>query len=309
MLLHTLARSIRAGNLHLAAALALFVVGCGQEAPGVLQVNVGQHSSGENGAGGSGGSDPATTTAGAGGETSSGGPTTTAGAGTTSASTGGVMPQEATFKVSLDTASPQIDLDDVLDMTVTIAPMGYVGPVNLAINNLGNGGITGDFASKKVTLDGVKDVTVKLTLTTMSSTPPGTLDFSVTGTVATGAKASSAKLTVKPAITIVIPKDVYGLGGTKDNPYKMAFGDYPMNVVAAQDISDAHPLTVRFYNDDDIAHEVHAANQAQGFPHDPGPIPAHSMDGLVRKINSKGLYDYYLHDQNAAATVGRLAVQ
>jgi hypothetical protein len=307
MLLQGLARSTRAGNLHLVAALALFAVGCGQAAPGVLQVNVGQHSSGDSGDGGAGGSDPAT--AGAGGESSSGGPTTTGAAGMTSASTGGVMPQAATFVVSLDTASPQIDLDDALDLTVTIAPMGYVGPVNLAINNLGNGGITGDFASKKVTLDGTTDAKVKLTLTTMSSTPPGSLDFSVSGIVATGAKTASATLTVKPAITIVIPKNVYGLGGTKDNPYKMAFGDYPMNVIAAQDISDAHPLTVRFFNDDDIAHEVHAANQAQGFPHDPGPIPAHSMDGLVRKINSKGLYDYYLHDQNAAATIGRLAVQ
>ena len=264
-------------------------------------MNVGQHSSGDNGGGGS---DPSTM--GAGGSSD---PVTSSAGVTTSTSTGGVTPQAATFVVSLDTASPQIDLDDALDLTVTIAPMGYVGPVSLAINNLGNAGITGDFASKKVTLDGTTSAKVKLTLTTMSSTPPGSLDFSVSGTVATGAKTASATLTVKPAITIVIPKDVYALGGTKDNPYKMAFGDYPMNVIAAQDLSDAHPLTVRFYNDDDIAHEIHAANPAQGFPHDPGPIPAHSMDGQVRKINAKGLYDYYLHDQNAAATVGRIAVQ
>jgi hypothetical protein len=127
--------------------------------------------------------------------------------------------------------------------------------------------------------------------------------------VATGAKTATAKLTVKPAITIVIPKGVYQLGGTKDNPYKMAFGDYPMNVIAAPGISGQNPLTVRFYNDDDVPHEIHAANQSQGFPHDPGSIAPHSMDSLVRKVNAKGLYDYYLHDQNAPATIGRLAVQ
>ncbi len=33
------------------------------------------------------------------------------------------------------------------------------------------------------------------------------------------------------------------------------------------------------------------------------------MDSLVRKVNSKGLYDFYLHDQNAPKTIGRLAVQ
>ena len=89
----------------------------------------------------------------------------------------------------------------------------------------------------------------------------------------------------------------------------MAFGDYPMNIIAPKDISAQKPLTVRFFNDDDVAHEIHAASNAQGFPHDPGPIAAHSMDGLVRKVNSKGLYDFYLHDQNAPKTIGRLAVQ
>ena len=150
---------------------------------------------------------------------------------------------------------------------------------------------------------------MKLTLTTMSSTPPGNLVFSVSAAVPEGVNTVSATLTVKPAITIVIPKGVYGLGGTKDNPYKMAFGDYPMNVIAAKDLSDQHPLTVRFFNDDDMAHEIHAGNPTQGFAHDPGPIAAHSMDSLVRKVNAKGLYDFYLHDQNAAATIGRIAVQ
>ncbi len=304
MSLHALARSPRAGTLHAFAALALVVVGatgCAQEIPGKLEVNVAHDSTGDGGVGGSG-----EATTGSGGDTGSGG---SASSDATSASTGSATPQQATFLLSLDTTSPQVDLDDKVEMTVTISPGGYQGPVTMAINNLGNGGITGAFSPKQVTIDGATDVTVKLTLTTMSSTPPGDLDFSVSGAVATGAKTASATLTVNPAITVVIPKGVYQLGGTKDNPYKMAFGDYPMNVIAAKDISDQHPLTVRFFNDDDMAHEIHAASPAQGFPHDAGPIAPHAMDALVRKINAKGLYDYYLHDQNAPATIGRLAVQ
>ncbi|MFS8070655.1 MAG: hypothetical protein ACMG6S_30185, partial [Byssovorax sp.] len=102
MNLHALSRSPRAGKLHAFAMLALFAVGCTQPVPGELQVNVGQDSSGE---GGAGGSDESTT--GAGGDTGSGG------ASTTSTSSGGV-PQPATFTVSLDTSTPGVDLDDAV---------------------------------------------------------------------------------------------------------------------------------------------------------------------------------------------------
>jgi hypothetical protein len=317
MLLHALSRSARAGKLQAFAALALFVVGCTQATPGDLlsDENPVQSGDGDEGEGGAGGSTSGATTAGSGGKTSSGsGATSASSGGTTSSSTtsssSGMTPQQATFVVSVDNASPDVDLDDQVDLTITIAPNGYSGSVALAVNNLGNGGITGDLSpGNKVTLDGSTPVKVKLTLTTMSSTPPGDVGFSVSGTVATGAKTASATLTVRPAITIVIPKGANQLGGTATNPYKMAFGDYPMNVIAPQGISAQNPLTVRFFNDDDVSHEIHAANQSQGFPHDPGPIAPHTMDGLVRKVNAKGLYDYYLHDQGKAITIGRLAVQ
>ena len=279
--------------------LALFAVGCTQSAPGKLEVNVGQAEDDDDGAGGEGGS------TGAGGETTSSSTT----ASSTTASSGGGVSQQATYTISFDTSAPAVDLDDAVEMMITISPNGYVGSVSLTINNLGNGGIEGEFSSSKVTLDGSTAVEVKLTLTTMSSTPPGALDFSVSAKAATGVKTANATLDVRPAITIVIPKNANGFGGTQNDPYKMAFGDYPMNVIAAKDISAQKPLTVRFFNDDDVPHEIHAANQSQGFPHDPGPIAAHSMDNLVRKVNSKGLYDFYLHDQNAPKTIGRLAVQ
>ena len=280
--------------------LALFTVGCSQPAPGELQFNTDQDSTAE---GSGGGSDEATT--GAGGSSQS----TSASSGVTSGGAGGSASQQATFLVSLDTSSPQIELDDTLEMKVIVSPKGFEGTVNLAINNLGNGGIIGGFSQESITLDGVTDVTVKLTLTTMSSTPPGSVEFSVSGAAAMGATTVSATLTVKPAITIVIPKGVYNLGGTESNPYKQAFGDFPMNVIAAKNISGDNPLTVRFFNDDDISHEIHAGNPTQGFPHDPGGIAPHTMDSLVRKVNSKGLYDFYLHDQGKAKTIGRIAVQ
>lgn len=279
--------------------LALFAVGCTQPAPGRLEFNAGQDGDGEGGAGGE------SDTSGAGGETTSSATT----ASSTTSGSGGEVSQQAKFTIALDTSAPAVDLDDAVDVTITVSPNGYKGSVGLTVNNLGNGGITGDFSSTQVTLDGSTDVEVKLTLTTMSSTPPVPVDFSVSAKVANGVKTANATLDVRPAITIIIPKKANGFGGTENNPYKMAFGDYPMNIIAPKDLSAQKPLTVRFFNDDDVPHEIHAANQSQGFPHDPGPIAAHSMDNLVRKVNSKGLYDFYLHDQNAPKTIGRLAVQ
>ena len=53
------------------------------------------------------------------------------------------MTQQASFLIALNSSSPQIDLDDELEMTVTLSPNGYSGTVDLAIKNLGNGGIPG----------------------------------------------------------------------------------------------------------------------------------------------------------------------
>ena len=48
---------------------------------------------------------------------------------------------------------------------------------------------------------------------------------------------------------------------------------------------------------------------AQGFPHDVMPIPPNSMSSNVREVNSAGTYNYYLHDEGAAETVGQIVIQ
>ncbi len=113
--------------------LALFAAGCTQAAPGKLEVNVGQVSDDDDGAGGEGGS------TGAGGETTASGTT----AASTTASTGSGVSQQATYTISFDTSAPEVDLDDAVEMMITVSPNGYEGSVSLTINNLGNGGIEG----------------------------------------------------------------------------------------------------------------------------------------------------------------------
>jgi len=39
------------------------------------------------------------------------------------------------------------------------------------------------------------------------------------------------------------------------------------------------------------------------------PIPPNSMSSNVREVNSAGTYNYYLHDEGAAETVGQIVIQ
>ncbi len=249
---------------------------------------------------------PDTTTA----ASSSGhGSTSASGSGSTGA--GGSSMQPATYTISLDTTTPQVDLNAKVDVAVTIDPMGYVGPVTLTVDNLAiPSGVTSSFANDVLTLDGSSMASTTLTLSTLTSAPPVDVPFTVTATVPAGAKTQNATLTVRPTITIIIPKNVNGLAGTAANPYKQAFGDYPIMITAPANISAAKPVNVHFYNDDDVAHEVHAGQGAAGFPHSQGSIDPHTLDVTPRPVNAADTYDFYLHDQGPnPLTIGRVIIQ
>jgi hypothetical protein len=62
-------------------------------------------------------------------------------------------------------------------------------------------------------------------------------------------------------------------------------------------------------NDDSVSHEIHADASGQGFGHDPGPFGGGTMDPYVRKVNTAGTYDFYLHDQGQAITIGRIEIK
>lgn len=235
-----------------------------------------------------------------GGNTSDGAGNPDGGSNNTGANTsdGGAPPQPATFAITItatetDGATAEIDLRDTTALTVSIAPNGYEGPVDLALTGL-PADVVGDLASDTVTLDGATTETVVLTVSSASNTATGTYPFVVSGTVDAGEKSGAATVIVHPVITIVIPPNLATYDD--DGVDTTAFGDYPTVIKALPNMSSQNTITVNFFNSDTVTHEIHADDQAQGFGHGQGPIQPNSMDPVVRKVTSAGEYNYYPHD-------------
>lgn len=237
--------------------------------------------------------------------------TTGASMSTTSSGMGGAggMPAKADFVVSVDDPDVTVTLASEVTVTVSIDPKGYSGDVLLGSNSLDGDGLTPSFGKTTITLDGSTIAKTTFTLKTASNTPPATVGYTITAASQDGSATAAGAVTVLSDITIVIPTNVAGLPGDVGNPYKDAFGPYPTVILAPAGISAANPVTIRFFNDDEVEHEIHAGQAGAGFPHDNMPIPANSMDNLVRKVTAAGTYDFYLHDQGAAQTIGRIVIQ
>jgi uncharacterized membrane protein len=193
-------------------------------------------------------------------------------------------------------------------VTVSVAPNGYVGSFALAAATL-PGGVTAAFSPATVTLDGATTATSTLTLTTATDAVPGDATLAVNATAEGTTKAAPLALTVQSEITLHIPQGVNSTGATVTNPNTTAYGPYPVTIVAPANLSSSNPIVINFKNDDTVSHEIHADNAGQGFGHDPGPFGAGQMDPYVRKVNAAGTFDFYLHDQNAPITVGRIFIQ
>lgn len=221
---------------------------------------------------------------------------------------GGMLPA-ADYTMSIDKPDATVTLASELTVTISIDPKGYVGDVLLGVSSLDAAGLTGTFGKTSLTLDGSTVAKTTFTLASSSSTPPATVGYTITAASEAGAATTTGAVSVLSDITIVIPTNVAGLPGSAGAPYKDAFGPYPTVIIAPTDISAANPVTVRFFNDDEVEHEIHAGQGGDGFPHDTGPIAPNSMDTMVRKVTAKGTYDYYLHDQGVAQTVGRIVIQ
>ena len=275
----------------------------------------GSSTGGSNGATGSstGGSGASSSSGGSGssGSTSGGGSSSSSGGSTASssgASSSGANPPPPNLAVTLDQTAMNVQLLATVDVHVSIAPNGYSGTVDLAAGTL-PGGVTAGFDRSTLTLDGATPGTATLTITTATSAPPGTVPLTVNAT-ARGVTASSAvSVTVQSVITLHIPQGVDSTGATVNNPDMTAYGPYPIAIVAPAGLSSVNPVTVYFKNDDTVSHEIHADAQGQGFGHDPGAIGAGKMDPYVRKVNTAGTYDFYLHDQGNPITIGRIVLQ
>jgi hypothetical protein len=193
--------------------------------------------------------------------------------------------------------------------TVSVAPNGYSGMATLSVASLPTG-VTGTFDNTTLSLDGHTTATATLTLKTATSATPGPANIEVDAMAAGMTFKTTIALTVESAITVHIPQGVNNMGGTTSNPVTTAFGPYPMKIAEPMGgISASNTVTVYFFNDDTVSHEIHASADQEGFAHDPGTIAPNSMDKLVRQVNTAGSYNYYLHDQGAPITVGLITIQ
>ena len=277
--------------------------------------NGGTASSSSSGAGSSSGG-TASSSSGSGGATSSsssgGTASSSSGSSSGTASSGGSsgasQGDPANVAVTVGQSAVQVQLLAQTTVDVSIAPNGYTGTVQLSPGTLPTG-VTGTFDKTSVMLDGTTTATATLTLQTDTDAPPGDLTLNVGVTAGETTKSAPVTLTVQSVITLHIPAGVNSNGASITNPDTTAFGPYPITIVAPQGLSSQSPVTVYFQNDDTVSHEIHADATAQGFGHDPGSFGAGKMDPYVRKVNTAGTYDFYLHDQGSPKTIGRIHIQ
>jgi hypothetical protein len=194
----------------------------------------------------------------------------------------------------VDNSSPTVNLLSTVQVHVTV-PASAGASVTLSTQGLPSD-VTPSFDNATQAAGG----TATLTLTTLSSTVSQTVSFTV---VATGGASATLSLTVNPTITIYIPVNVDANQGTDQNPNTAAFGAYPILITAPQNF----PVTVNFENLDSTPHEIHAEQADQGFPHGNGLIPQDGFD-TPRQVTQSGTYDWHLHDEGDATTVGEIII-
>ena len=202
------------------------------------------------------------------------------------------IPQTADYEITA-AGSADIELRDSADVSLTIAPNGYTGVVSLSLMNV-PADVEASIAPTSVTLDGSSSESLTLTVTSASNSESGSFAISVVGTVPEGQASGDVAVTIEPVITIIIPQDLESYASSPADT--TAFGDYPTVIKAPANISAANPVTVKFFNDDTVSHEIHADQDGAGFGHGQGPIAAGAFDPVVREVNQTGEFPYYPHD-------------
>jgi hypothetical protein len=311
--------------LALTAGLTAFGAGCGGDETGIPTAyhrSTGSEGTGGHTAPGSSGSSSGNGATGSSSGGSTGGGSTSSSGGSSSGVTGssggstsssggsssGSQPPTTPLGITLDQMTVSMQLLATATVRVSVAPNGYSGTVDLTAGTLPSG-VTAAFDKPTLTVEGETAATATLTITTATSAAPGSVPLSVSVTAGGATQSTAVSVTVESTITLHIPSGVNQSGATVSNPNTTAYGPYPITIVAPAGISAQNPVTVYFQNDDTVSHEIHGDDTAQGFGHDPGPFGAGKMDPYVRKVNSTGTYDFYLHDEGAPLTPGRVFIQ
>lgn len=244
-----------------------------------------------------GGSAPSgpTTTGGDGGSSGDGGSAPSGG-------TGGEEPTNGTF--TADVGDADLELRDSATVTVTLVADGDVGQVELVVEGLPED-VGASFANDTVTLlDGTQ--TVELELSSASSTSVGAHPFTVRAIGPAGDQTADGQVVVAPVLTVFIPMNLVDL--QENPPNTTAFGDYPTMIEAPPNLSGDNPVTIRFFNQDAVPHQIHAGDQ-NGFNHSQADIPANGFDPMDRQVTAPGTYDYYPHDCCGQSILGQIVIQ
>jgi hypothetical protein len=247
-----------------------------------------------------------------GGDEGGGSPSTSASSGSTSSSgtssssggTGGESGQTADFEIAVSASDTTIELRDSAELEISVTPNGYVGTVIVGIAGL-PADVTSTISPTMVELDGSTVATTTLSIASASDTVTGSFSFTLNAAAPEGTKSVTAGLTVAPVITIYIPPALSSYTGQDT-----AFGPFPTMIKALPNMSAANTISVRFFNQDSVPHEIHASAPDQGFPHGNGDIDPNSFDGQTRNVNAPGTYDFYPHDLANGTTIpGRIVIQ
>jgi plastocyanin len=206
-------------------------------------------------------------------------------------------PPSRSVMLTLDTTTIDSELQATNQVGVTVTPLGgFSGTVALSATGL-PGSVTGAFTPAAVDLSS-GPAAAALAIMVPSTATPTSVPTTVTVTGDDGASVTASAtftLTVQRAITVTIVPDA--------STAALAFGPGPI-VIHAGTIGAGNTIQVRFYNQDSVIHEVHAAQPSEGFAHDPAPIPPASYDSLIRQVNSPGTYPFTLHDDGHTASAG-----
>jgi hypothetical protein len=240
------------------------------------------------------------------GGTGGGGGSTTGGAtegGTTGGATGAAA---ADVEVQVDNATATLDLNASREIQVTVTGRNYQGPVTLTMGTL-PAGVTGEFAQATIDVREGAPATTRLTLRTATDAQPGAAPVEVRAAAGAQNKATTVNLTVQSRLLIDIPVNADANQGTAANPRTDAFGPFPIRIRAPANIGAQNPVAITFRNLDSTPHQIHASNDASGFPHGTRNIAQGQNEG-VRNVTRTGTYNFYLHDQGTPNTVGRIII-
>lgn len=209
------------------------------------------------------------------------------------------------FALTVDNATPTIDLASTTTMNVTVEPKnGFAGTVNITVEGLPPG-VTAAPASGAPG----SPIVVKLTSTTSAPVTPtnGKVELTIKGASGDQTATAPANFKVLPKLLMTVPTNAQALiqaGGTHfvEGWGGEAFGEQAIPLKTQAD----NPIVVTVRNDDSTARTIHGDN---GFKHGTASVAPGAIENLVRSFKPGANASGYLHgvktaqSQNAGVAV------